>query len=191
MTPSQMNAPIYELTVTLRESTPRIWRRLLVPSTITLSDLHTVLQRTMGWTNSHRHEFEAGGVRYGTNDPEDDTQRMSERRTTLDQVLRQPQEILRYEYDFGDSWEHDVVLERILPPDPVHLYPLVTAGARACPPEDVGGIGGYKDLLDALPDPHRPEQEDTAAGIGRAFDPDAFDLREVNRLLHGGRRRRA
>jgi hypothetical protein len=101
--------------VTLRGSKPPIWRRFLVPGGITLKRLHDSLQAVMGWTDSHLHQFEMDGVLYGTSDREFGVRRVSENKTTVDQLLRHPKDRLPYEYDFGDSWEHDVILEAVLP----------------------------------------------------------------------------
>jgi hypothetical protein len=179
-------APVYRLKLTLRGSQPRIWRRFLVPSDIKLKRLHDAVQAVMGWTNSHLHQFEAGGLLYGTSDREFGVRRISENRTTLDAVLRPPKGRMKYEYDFGDGWEHDIVLEEVLPPKPEGVYPIVEAGERACPPEDVGGIHGYYSFLQALEDPSHPEHRDVVTWIGGSFDPDAFTVREANLAIHGG-----
>ena len=179
-------APLYRLKVTLRGSRPAIWRRFVVPSDITLKRCHEGLQAVMGWTNSHLHQFEARGNLYGTSDPEYDVRRISESRTALDQVLQRPKDRMRYEYDFGDSWEHDVLLEAVLPSEPGGIYPRVEAGKRACPPEDVGGVHGYVGFLEALKDTAHPEHHDMLEWVGRKFDPEAFTVRQANLDIHGG-----
>ena len=179
-------APLYRLKVTLRGSRPPIWHRFLVPSDITLKRLHDALQAVMGWTNSHLHQFEVRGVLYGTSDREYGLQRVSENRTTLHCVLRRPRDRMTYEYDFGDSWLHDLVLEAILPPEPGALYPVVEAGRRACPPEDVGGIHGYYGFLEALRDPRHPDHRDMLSWVGGAFDPEDFNVQQANLAIHGG-----
>ena len=121
-------APLYRLKVTLRGSRPTIWRRFVVPSNITLKRCHDALQAVMGWTDGHLHQFEARGTLYGTSDREFGVHRISETRTSLDEVHQRPKDRMRYEYDFGDSWEHDVVLEAILPSEPGGIYPQVEAG---------------------------------------------------------------
>ena len=177
---------VLELKVTLREVVPPVWRRVRVRSTTTLGKFHDLLQVVMGWTNSHLHEFEAGGATYGERDPEF-SERKSDRVALLGDVLRQAGDRLVYEYDFGDGWEHDVVLENVLPPDPGRgKYPCVLAGARACPPEDCGGAGGYEDLLRVLGDPSDPEHEHTVRWVNGSFDPEEFDAAALNRAFHGG-----
>ena len=140
----------------------------------------------MGWTDSHLHQFEAEGVCYGTSDREFGIARVSEARTTLDQVLRRPKDRLRYEYDFGDGWDHDVILEAIVASQSGRLYPLVEAGKRACPPEDCGGSYGYLDFLEAISDPKHPEHRTMLDWVGGAFDPEAFDVSQANLAIHGG-----
>ena len=179
-------APLYRIRVTLRGSRPPIWRRFVVPSDIPLKRLHDALQMVMGWTNSHLHQFEAGGALYGVSDPEFAVRRRSESRTPLNRVLQRPKDRMRYEYDFGDGWEHDVLLEAVLPTESGGIYPRVEGGQRACPPEDVGGIHGYAGLLEALRDPDHPEHGEVVEWIGKGFDPDAFTVRQANLDIHGG-----
>lgn len=167
---------IYRLKVSLRRIRPPIWRRFLVPAGITLRQLHDCLQEVMGWTDSHLHQFEARGVIYGTPNPEFGVATSNEARVRLDQVLRRPKDRLTYEYDFGDGWEHDVVLERILPPAPEARYPIVEDGKRACPPEDCGGPYGYLGFLEILADPRHPEHEEMLEWAGGEFDPEAFEI---------------
>ena len=178
--------PLYRLKVTLRGCRPPIWRRFVVPSDISLKRVHDALQAVMGWTDSHLHQFEAGGVIYGTVDPEFGVRRVSESRTRLDQVLRKPKDRMEYEYDFGDGWGHVVVLEAVLPAEPDGVYPRVEAGRRACPPEDVGGVHGYAGFLEALDDPAHPEHREMREWIGREFDPEAFSVAQANLDIHGG-----
>ena len=178
--------PVYQLKVTLRGIRPPIWRRFLVPGDIPLKRLHDALQAVMGWTDSHLHQFKAHRLVYGTSDREFGIERVSERTTTLDQVLRQPKASLRYEYDFGDGWEHDVVLETVLAAEPEGRYPWILAGARARPPEDVGGSYGYAGFLEILANPGHPEFAESLEWAGGAFDPAAFDVGEANLAIHGG-----
>ena len=182
----ETGGPIYRLKVTLVGSRPPIWRRFLVPADITLKRLHDSLQAVMGWTDSHLHQFSAKGVLYGTSDREFGLARVSETRTTVAQLLRRPKDRLIYEYDFGDSWEHDVVLEAVLPSGNKGRYPNVEGGRRACPPEDVGGIPGYARFLEILANPKHPEYGDMVVWVGGRFDPESFDPREANLAIHGG-----
>ena len=175
---------VFELTVSLRHVEPRVWRRLRVRANTTLTVFHTVLQKVMGWTDSHLHLFRAGGIEYGMPDPELPKLK-SEKSVQLGSLLLRPGDRLVYDYDFGDSWEHDIELDRTLSPDPgPGKYPYVLEGARACPPEDCGGVTGYEDLLRVLGDPRDPEHNDSVLWVGGSFDPEAFDARAINRKFH-------
>ena len=150
---------VYQLKATLKNSKPAIWRRILVPENSTLSILHDILQIVMGWTNSHLHMFKVDGQIFG--DPEDDEtgelDTKNEARYRLNQLSLREKAKFSYEYDFGDSWEHIIQLEKILPAEKGVHYPLCLDGKRACPPEDVGGVWGYQNFLEAIADP-RHEQ---------------------------------
>ena len=178
--------PPYQLKISLVEIEAEIWRRLLVPRGVRLDRLHEIFQVAMGWTNSHLHEFRVGDTRYGEPDPEfDEGDVRDERSVRLFEVAPGVNDTFRYEYDFGDRWEHLVVIEKILTPEesPADL-PVCLAGARACPPEDCGGVPGYENLLEALRDPEHEEHDAMLEWVGGGFDPEAFDLKRVNRLLH-------
>jgi len=174
---------MYQVKVTLVGSKPPIWRRLLVPSTMRLSDFHGVLQIAMGWTDSHLHEFVAKGERYGASDAGTDYGPGEESRVKVGQVLEKEKDVMDYEYDFGDGWRHKIVLEKILPFDKKTVLPKCVAGKRACPPEDCGGIWGYERLLKVMRDPSDPEYEETLEWLGEDLDPEAFDMAEVNAVL--------
>ncbi len=172
---------IYQLKVTLLGLRPPVWRRILVPSNVSLPRLHDILQIAMGWTDSHLHAFSVDGRSFGEPDPDLDME--NERSWRLNQLLKQPKDKLVYEYDFGDNWQHQVLLEKILEPEPGVSYPVLVAGKRAAPPEDVGGIWGYAEFLDAIADPSHPEHEEYLDWVGEEFDPEAFDVEEANRAL--------
>ena len=185
---------IYQLKVTLLGTSPPIWRRLLVPADLTLAQLHDVLQAAMGWEDCHMHEFSVGHRHFGKPDPEDRLMGMpsveNERTVRLSGVLGRVGAKAIYTYDFGDSWEHGIVLEKRLPADPGTAYPVCTGGQLACPPEDCGGIPGFYDLLDALGDPTHEQHDELLDWIGDDYDPDAFSIEDVNRMLMPLRRRR-
>jgi hypothetical protein len=174
---------IYQIRVTLKGVRPPIWRRLLVAGDTRLARLHDVLQIAMGWTDSHLHQFTAGGIAYGQPDREYGLDVRDERRVALSQVLAREKAKLAYQYDFGDSWEHDVLVEKILAPEPGVRYPICIAGRRACPPEDCGGIWGYAGFIEAIRDPQHPEHDDTLEWIGGDFDPEQLDLDAINQEL--------
>ncbi|MBI2862549.1 MAG: plasmid pRiA4b ORF-3 family protein [Chloroflexi bacterium] len=177
---------VYQLTVTLKDSKPPIWRRIQVQSELSLYKLHRVLQVVMGWTDSHLHQFIIGGRYYGAPDPEfEDMEVVNERRVKLSQVVAYEKERFVYEYDFGDNWLHQITVDKILPPAAGKGYSVCLAGKRSAPPEDCGGIWGYQDFLEAISDPNRPEHKETLEWLGGDFDPEAFELDEVNRELRG------
>jgi len=173
---------IYQIKVTLRHINPLIWRRTQVVGDTRLGQLHHILQIVMGWTNSHMHGFRVGRDNYGALDPDFPDDVKDERNVRLDTVAKQGSTLI-YDYDFGDGWEHELKIEKVVDPDPAARYPVCLAGQRACPPEDCGGPPGYADLLDILDDPEHEEYEDMAEWAGEDFDAEAFDLDEVNRLL--------
>jgi hypothetical protein len=183
---------IYQLKVTLLGTKPPIWRRLLVPADLTLAQLHDVLQAAMGWQDCHLHEFSVGGRHFGRPDPEDRLMGMppveNERTVRLSRVLTRVGAKAIYTYDFGDSWEHGIVLEKRLGYDPTIAYPLCTGGKLACPPEDCGGIGGFYHLLDVLSDPTHEEHDELHDWVGDDYDPEAFSIDHVNRILTPRRR---
>jgi len=174
---------IYQLKVTLKGAQPPIWRRLLIASADNLEGVHIALQIVMGWTNSHLHEFVSGRDRYGIPDEDFPSDLHDEVDYRLDHVLKKEKDKLAYIYDFGDGWEHEVVLEKILPFTTDTVLPVCLKGNRACPPEDVGGVPGYEMFLETVSDPSHPEYEDMLEWIGGDFDPELFDLAEVNDLL--------
>jgi hypothetical protein len=186
-TPAKPRSPlrVYRLRVELLDIAPLIWRRLLVPADIKLPKLHQCLQLAMGWTNSHLHQFKLGETVYGVPDPEwPELQTLDERRIQLCDLIGEAQRELGYEYDFGDGWEHRIVLEQAEPPNEFMRYPLCTAGERACPPEDVGGVPGYEEFLKIIGDPNHEEHGQSLLWAGGgAFDPEGFDLNAVNRAL--------
>jgi len=176
----------YRLKVTLKGSKPPIWRRLEVPGNITLAQLHLILQVAMGWTNSHLHSFRIGKAYYQEPDPNPlfrEAEEKNENKFKLKQVVTREKMKFIYEYDFGDSWEHEILVEKILPMTEEKRHPACLKGARACPPEDVGGIWGYYDFLAIIDDPKHPEHEDMMEWAGGQFDPDQFDLAKINKQL--------
>ena len=180
-------APTYQLKIVLLGTKPSVWRTLQVPGQANLGWLHAVLQTVMGWTNSHLHHFLIDDAHYSDprfnedlgfgGEPDRD-----EAKATLLQIAPKAGAQFGYEYDFGDSWEHEITVQKILPAAG-GTTALCMDGAGACPPEDCGGIWGYAELLKALKNPKHPEHKSMKEWIGRAFDPDAFDVAEVNAWL--------
>ena len=181
--PRKAPRSVYQIKVTLRSVKPPIWRRILVAADTPLDQLHGILQVAMGWMGGHLHQFIVRGAAYGTPDPEFDFDVRDERRLRLDHAITGSGAKIIYQYDFGDGWEHDVLLEKIVRPENDTLYPVCIKGRRACPIEDCGGPWGYKNLLEVLQDPSHPEHEEMLEWAGRQVDAEAFDMEETNLLL--------
>ena len=178
-----------QIEVTLYRVRPEIRRRLLVPANARLDWLHAVLQVAMGWNNSHLHRFNVNGRLYSNTqhhfaEYEDDPVILEEADFKLGDVVYGEGALFSYEYDFGDDWQHQVVVERVLPPDSgVPRAALCTDGQRACPPEDCGGSWGYEELLSALRNRRHPEHARMRQWVGREFDAEAFDIAHTNLWL--------
>jgi len=183
-----LNKPIYQLKVTLRGSSPAIWRRFKVPGNISLHELHLILQVVMGWTNSHLYRFEIKGTEFGEPNPESSLyglQIKDAKRTMLKKVAPQEKAKFIYEYDFGDSWKHEIMVEKILPTEPRICPPVCLGGKGACPPEDCGGIWGYTELLEIVRNRGHKRHAEVMEWLGEQFDPEEFDLGKVNEWLTG------
>ena len=177
---------VYQLKITLLGIEPPIWRRIQVPNTLLLCCLHDALQAVLGWTDSHLHQFVKDGTYWS--DPEwyedyDDIEVIDESRVRIGRVLKIEGESVRYDYDFGDNWQHEVVLEKILPTPAVRPSPRCLGGERHRPPEDVGGTSGYEEFLVVIFDPTHEEYEHYVGWAGGAFHPEEFDLKAVNEVL--------
>lgn len=180
---------VYQLKIVLKGIRPPIWRRLLVPQNITFNKLHKIIQAAFGWQDYHLFQFEFNDTIIHIPDPEYPLEKreLNARRIKIDEWLQQYRRCL-YVYDFGDNWQHEVILEKILPAEEGEKYPVCIAGARHRPPEDVGGVSGYKEFLRVISDPSHPQHNDYLLWAekdtgGRKFDPDYFCLDEVNRAL--------
>ncbi|MCP4606068.1 MAG: hypothetical protein GY847_37085 [Proteobacteria bacterium] len=176
-------AHIYQIKVTLDESKPPIWRRILVSGNSTLSKFHHILQVTMGWTDSHLHQFIVGQTYFGEPHPDAGFDVQDERRVKLKQIVPGEGFKFRYEYDFGDSWLHNLLVEKVLEPEPGQQYPVCVKGKRACPPEDVGGVWGYDTFLEAIRNSDHLEHDMYTEWIGSEFNSEAFDLDKTNQIL--------
>ncbi len=181
-------AQVYQFTLALVGAEPPVWRRIQIPESYSFWDLHVALQDSMGWRDYHLHVFRV--ARPGTGDVEqigipDDDPFEGEKPTLpgweipITRYFPRPGTIVQYEYDFGDGWEHELTLEAILPRQAGKKYPLCIDGARACPPEDCGGIHGYENLLAVIQDPTHEEHESILEWLGGRFDPDTFDPKRV------------
>ncbi len=174
---------IYQLKITLRDSKPPIWRRIQVQSNTTLPQLHQIIQITMGWWDCHLHQFIANGIFYGETDPDCGLDIVSEQQVRLNKLINVPKSKFFYEYDFGDGWEHEIVLEKILEIEPETDYPICITGKRNCPPEDIGGVWGYGDFLSAIADKNHPSHDELLEWVGGSFDPEEFSLIKINQKL--------
>jgi hypothetical protein len=176
---------IYQFKITLKEIKPKIWRRIQVPGNYTFWDLHVAIQDAMGWEDCHLHQFEILNPKTGereiiaTEDDEDSYETISEEKAKISQYFLSAKNKANYEYDFGDGWEHEVVLEKILPPVDGSKYPQCIAGERACPPEDCGGIWGYAYLLEIIADTKHPEYQERMEWLGDDFNSEEFDPKSV------------
>lgn len=156
---------IFQFKITLLGIKPQIWRRIQVPSEYNFFELHCAIQSAMGWENYHLHQFD-------TNDSAGEESKIAD-------YFSEKGISVKYEYDFGDGWEHKILLEKILPKDSAIKHPICTHGKRACPPEDCGGIWGYQHLLEILKDQSHPEYEERLEWLGDEFDPEKFDTSAV------------
>jgi hypothetical protein len=179
------SSSVHRVKVTLRGTRPPIWRRFEIPSELTLSQLHTVIQRGFGWQGGHMWLFETPTGDFGVPDADLGFRNAASQR--LSAVAAASRDRVRYEYDFGDGWEHDIVVEEVLPAEAGIAYPRCTAGKRARPPEDCGGVWGYYELLEILADPSCDEHAERLDWLGLEsaadFDPAGFDQDATNLAL--------
>lgn len=180
--PKSPGQTVFEFKVTLADVEPSVSRHLLVPGSITLGKLHDIFQASMGWTNSHLHSFEIGAERFGPLDDDDPEGEIDEAGVSVLSAIG-THETFVYEYDLGDSWIHNVVVERVSRLGRGLKHAVCLGGENACPPEDCGGSRGYRHLLEVLADPTDPEYRDLFDWIGGPFNPTHFDVAEVNVAL--------
>jgi hypothetical protein len=179
---SRKGVTIYQAKVTLMGVSPPVWRRFLVADEATLGILHHILQVVMGWDDYHVHLFKVGDAEFGA--PGFMSRGMkNENGARLSKVVTGMGMKMYYLYDLGDRWLHEVVFEKSMPPEQGMNYPVCIEGKRACPPEDCGGPGGYEHFLEVIGNPEDPEHEEMLEWAGGEFDPEAFDMDEVNDVL--------
>ena len=179
---------VYQFKISLNNSKPLIWRRIVVPSNYSFWDLHVAIQDSMGWIDYHLHIFEINNP--ATNEkveigvPHEDWEAydrivLPDYKEKISKYFNENNRNARYEYDFGDSWIHTIKFEKVLPAAIGEKYPKCIDGKRACPPEDCGGMGGYYDLLEILSDPKNEEYDEMIEWLGGEFDPEIFDPQNV------------
>lgn len=189
----QKKQTVYQLKIALRGIRPPIWRRVLIPSNITFDQLHLVIQEAMGWGNYHLYQFDTEDAIIDVPHPDDffihsRKDMLDSRKVRIKTYLSQEKDKVLYTYDFGDNWEHIVTLEKIEKRTEPLTHPICIKGKRACPPEDVGGVWGYQDVLDMMQDDTRKQEREEFLEwydewYGDDFDPEYFDIEEVNRRL--------
>jgi hypothetical protein len=163
---------------------PEIWRRVLIPDAFTLTKVHTIIQAVMGWRDYHLHEFSIGELTYGRPDYHEGPGLLDERKVCLRDFDLSPGDRIGYLYDFGDDWAHLLILEEKQALREDVRYPVCVTGEFAGPPEDVGGCYGYERFLEVISDPGHEEHQVMLEWIGGGFDPEAFDVDQVNKRLH-------
>ena len=182
-----MTKKTYQIQIALRRSKPKIWRRILIPSDLLMPDFHIIIQITMGWTNSHLHQFIKNRTYYTERmddlDFWDDADTVDYSKIKISDLLKKEKDKIIYEYDFGDSWEHDIILEKIEDNGAHQNIPTCLTGKNNCPPEDCGGIWGYSDLLEILKHPDHEQYEEYVEWLGEEYDPKYFDKNEINERL--------
>lgn len=181
--PGKAAGSAYQLKVTLTGLRPPVWRRIVVPADTSLAALHRIIQASMGWEDYHMHAFSAGRATYGR--PDRELGHRDGKKAPLSRVLSRVGDRIGYTYDFGDGWEHEILLEKTAAPVD---RPTCVAGRRHCPPEDCGGVWGYQDLVEALADPDHEQHDELTAWMAEAhgltdFDPESFDPAEANERL--------
>jgi hypothetical protein len=177
-----MKDEIVRVAITLLDVDPAIWRRIEAPAGMTLEGMHDVIQKVMGWADYHLHHFQFGEVMYGMPTPED-REMHDGRKIKLSALVVDGERAFEYLYDYGDGWCCVVVLEAVAPMHPGIVYPRLVEGARRGPPEDVGGPWGYAEFLEAITDPKHERHKELREWCGGDFDPQQFDIDQINRRL--------
>lgn len=178
-----MRSKVYQLKLSLNGISPEIWRRIYVTDNISLANFHKIIQTTMGWFNSYSYYFGVGDMIFGSPDEDIDDLRIDLSSISLRQILRTERKSLTYHYDPVELWEVRVELERVLPRNMTFKNPVCSEGERSAPPEDCGGLVGYKDLVRVLANKDDPKFEEYSAWVGKEFDPEYFNFDEINSYL--------
>src|ERR1019366_6541814 len=183
LAPLACSMEVYAIKVTLLGTSPPVWRRILVDRDMTLRNLHLTLQTVMGWENSHLHRCVLPKAKGFNHLPHGSgTTIRNESRAILGDLVGRAGARLLYEYDFGDGWQHELLLEEVLLGDE-SFRQICVAGDRNCPPEDCGGSPGFSELLEVLQDSTHPKHEDIREWVGEDFAPEYFTVDEINQKL--------
>jgi hypothetical protein len=172
----------FRVRLQLADVEPVVWRRLLVPGMVRMAKFSGILLTAMGWTDSHLHIFRVGDKRYGMCFDDYPEEEIDEKGVTVLQALSQERRFF-YDYDFGDGWEHEVVIEELSWSSIGLKFAVCIDGQNACPPEDVGGSGGYSEFLKTISDPKHEDHASYLEWAGGSFDPAEFDLAGTNAAL--------
>lgn len=181
-----MGTEIIQMKISLDDIKPEIWRRFTIDSSSSLADLHITLQVVMGWENYHLYGFYIDDAKYGPEEDESDPEDAN--KTTLKSLKLKTKQEFRYVYDFGDDWQHTILIEKIEKSENASELPLCLEGARCCPPEDCGSIPGYENLIKAMQKPKSSEAKDLIEWLGKIYDPEEFDLALINSILQPGKK---
>ena len=177
---AQPGDALLQLRITLADvADPPVWRRVLIPSAYPLDRVHRVIQATMGWQDYHLHAFRIGDETYAAPDPDDEMGYLDETKFRFGDLVAGVDRI-DYEYDFGDGWEHALVVEARAVAQDGAVYPACVAGEGACPPEDCGGSPGFAEFKAALAGPPSTERDELLEWAGGDYDPGRFDLSAAN-----------
>jgi len=185
---------IIQLKITLKETAPSIWRRILVDKSTNFSQLHSILINTMGWSGGHLYEFNINGFRIG--EPYEDDggwggKIVDASKETLGANILNKKGKFMYTYDFGDDWRHEIKIEKFLEKDENVIYPICIDGEQNCPPDDCGGVWGFYDLLETIKNKKHPDHKDMLEWLGEDYDATFFDKESVNEILsnYGNRKK--
>ncbi len=179
---------VYQIQISITNLKPEIWRKILVQPNLSLANFHMTIQIVMGWHNSHLHQFIKDRTFYTKKMEDDmtwgDLNNVDYKGLKISDLLKNENDKIDYEYDFGDSWHHDVVLEKILDASEKTKYPICIDGKLACPPEDCGGIWGYSDILKVLNNPRHKDYAALLDWLDGEFDPNYFNIEKTNLNLN-------
>jgi hypothetical protein len=174
---------IVQLKITLLRTKPIVWRRIQVPASATFQDLAGIINTAMGFFSYHLYLFTVADEWVGNKEFDQGEEWISDALVHLGAVADQGIMQFSYEYDFGDSWKHKILIEKVLQADPSQKYPICIAGKNACPPEDCGGVWGFESLKEIMANKKHPEYKEMLEWLGEPYDPLAFDREQINRRL--------